>query len=167
MKFSPPPQNRYCGQNAYRQLTTIHDYGFNVTFANVILRLNRPNCSPCVVSYNCCFSLFSFQSPEWLEHELIRLDYLFASITSQIDLYHFIKSIDAEINTHSDRLRLNALVNGRNVSVPNLPLWFNRYLDAKYDRPEQMASSIGYARKCQLLTPFPPKKKPNFIYICI
>lgn len=88
-----------------------------------------------------------FQNPTWLEHELTRLDYLFASITSQTDLNHFTKHIDAEINTHSDRLRLNAMVNGRNVSVPNLPLWFNRHIDAKYDRPEQIAFSIGYARK--------------------
>lgn len=117
-----------------------------------------------MVSYNCWFVLFSFQSPQWLEHELIRLDYLFASITSQIDLYHFIKSIDAVINTHSDRLRLNALVNGRNVSVPNLSLWFNRYLDAKYDRPEQMASSIGYARKCLSSQTFWPTKKPTKIH---
>lgn len=65
-----------------------------------------------------------------------------------MDLYHFNKKIDAEINTHSDRLRLEAMVNGRNVSVPNLPLWFNRHFDAKYDRPEQIAFSIGYARKC-------------------
>lgn len=85
--------------------------------------------------------------PAWIEHELIRFDYLLASITSQTDLYHFNERIEAEINTHSDGLRLNALVNGKNVSVPNLPLWFNRHLDAKFDRPEQMAFSVGYARK--------------------
>lgn len=85
--------------------------------------------------------------PTWIERELKRFDYLFSSITSQMDLYHFNEHIEAEINTHSDRLRLNALVNGKNVSVPNLPLWFNRHLDAKYDRPEQMAFSVGYARE--------------------
>lgn len=85
--------------------------------------------------------------PAWIEHELIRFDFLLASITSQTDLYHFNERIEAEINTHSDGLRLNALVNGKNVSVANLPLWFNRHLDAKFDRPEQMAFSVGYARK--------------------
>lgn len=35
LKFSPPPQNRYCDQSIYRALTTVHEYGMNVTFANV------------------------------------------------------------------------------------------------------------------------------------
>lgn len=35
LRFSPPPQNRYCDQSIYRDLTTIHDYGLNVSFANV------------------------------------------------------------------------------------------------------------------------------------
>lgn len=35
LKFSPPPQNKYCDQNVYREFTTLHDYGLNITFFNV------------------------------------------------------------------------------------------------------------------------------------
>lgn len=37
LKFSPPPQNKRCDQCVFRELTTLHDYGFNVTFHNVSL----------------------------------------------------------------------------------------------------------------------------------
>lgn len=69
------------------------------------------------------------------------------SLSTHTELYRFTESIDAEINTKSERLQLIAHLNGKNVSVPNLPLWFNRHFDAKYDRPEQMAFNFGYARK--------------------
>lgn len=35
LKFSPPPQNQQCDQSVFQELTTIHDYGLNVTFHNV------------------------------------------------------------------------------------------------------------------------------------
>lgn len=35
LKFSPPPQNPRCDQSIYRDVTNIHDYGFNVSFHNV------------------------------------------------------------------------------------------------------------------------------------
>lgn len=35
LKFNPPPQNKQCDRNSYRDLTTIHEYGMNVTFQNV------------------------------------------------------------------------------------------------------------------------------------
>lgn len=40
LKFAPPPQNRYCDQIVYHDLTTLHDYGLNVTFFNVSKREN-------------------------------------------------------------------------------------------------------------------------------
>lgn len=35
LKFNPPPKNVYCDQNIYRDLTTLHDFGLNITFSNV------------------------------------------------------------------------------------------------------------------------------------
>lgn len=35
LKFSPPPQNGNCDQNIYRNLTTIQNYGLNISFHNV------------------------------------------------------------------------------------------------------------------------------------
>lgn len=35
LKFSPPPQNAHCDQNLYKHLTTLQDYGLNITFVNV------------------------------------------------------------------------------------------------------------------------------------
>lgn len=35
LKFSPPPQNKHCDQSIYRDLTTLHEYGMNITFHNV------------------------------------------------------------------------------------------------------------------------------------
>lgn len=35
LKFRPPPQNKFCDQNVHSDLTTIHDYGLNITFSNV------------------------------------------------------------------------------------------------------------------------------------
>lgn len=68
-------------------------------------------------------------------------------MSSHTDLYKFTDKIDVEINTFSERLQLTASVNGKNVTVPNLPLWINRNVDAKSDRPEQLAISFGYTRK--------------------
>lgn len=76
------------------------------------------------------------------------------SLSTYTELYRFTERIDAEINTKSERLQLTAHLNGKNVSVPNLPLWFNRHFDAKYDRPEQMAFNFGYARKFFLRSQF-------------
>lgn len=87
------------------------------------------------------------QNPVWLENALTRLDYFITSLSEHTELYKFTESIDAEINTKSERLQLIAHLNGKNVSVPNLPLWFNRHFDAKYDRLEQIAFNFGYARK--------------------
>lgn len=87
------------------------------------------------------------QNPEWLENALTRLDYFITSLSTHTELYKFTENIDAEINTKSERLQLTAHLNGKNVTVPNLPLWLNRHFDAKYDRPEQMAVNFGYARK--------------------
>lgn len=38
LKFSPPPQNLECDQNVYKQLTTLQDYGLNISFYNVSFR---------------------------------------------------------------------------------------------------------------------------------
>lgn len=35
LKFSPPPQNAQCDQYVYKHLTTLQDYGLNITFHNV------------------------------------------------------------------------------------------------------------------------------------
>lgn len=35
LKFSPPPQTKVCDQSVYRNLTTLHEYGLNITFHNV------------------------------------------------------------------------------------------------------------------------------------
>lgn len=83
----------------------------------------------------------------WLEHALIRLDYLATSIATEIDLYKFNERIDALFNTYSDKLQLAAILNGKNITIPNLPLWFNRNFDAKFDRPEQLALSFGNTRE--------------------
>lgn len=39
LKFSPPPQNKVCDQNVYKHLTTLRDYGLNITFHNVSVGL--------------------------------------------------------------------------------------------------------------------------------
>lgn len=92
--------------------------------------------------------IFPFeQNPKWLKNTLTRFDYFATSLSPHIDLYGFTDQIDAQINTLSDKLQLTASVNGKNVTVPNLPLWLNRNLDAKFDRPEQLAFSFGRARK--------------------
>lgn len=97
------------------------------------------------------WKIFNFelseQNPEWLKHALIRLDYLATSISSQIDLYKFTERIDVLLNTFSDKLQLAASLNGKNITIPNLPLWLNRNLDAKFDRPEQIALSFGSTRE--------------------
>lgn len=81
-----------------------------------------------------------------MENILTRLDYFMTSLTSHTDLYEFTNYIDVEVNTLSEKLQLTASVNGKNVSIPNLPLWINRNFDAKFDRPEQIALSFGYTR---------------------
>lgn len=78
---------------------------------------------------------------------MTRLDYFSTSLSSHIDLYGFTNKINTQINTSSDKLQLIASVNGKNVTVPNLPLWLNKNLDAKFDRPEQLTFSFGRARK--------------------
>lgn len=79
---------------------------------------------------------------------MTRLDYFSTSLSSHIDLYGFTNKINTQINTSSDKLQLIASVNGKNVTVPNLPLWLNKKnLDAKFDRPEQLAFRFGRARK--------------------
>lgn len=78
---------------------------------------------------------------------MTRLDYFATSLSTHIDLYQFTEEIDVQVNTSSDKLQLTAFLNGKNVSIPNLPLWMNRKLDAKFDRPEQVAFSFGYSRK--------------------
>lgn len=35
LKFRPPPQNERCDQSVYRDLTTLHEYGLNISFHNV------------------------------------------------------------------------------------------------------------------------------------
>lgn len=51
LKFGPPPQNKYCEQRTYRDWTTLHDYGLNITFFNVSFNyyriwkgINKINC---------------------------------------------------------------------------------------------------------------------------
>lgn len=87
---------------------------------------------------------------------MTRFDYFATSLSTHIDLYGFTDRIDAQINTLSDKLQLTASVNGKNVTLPNLPLWLNRNFDAKFDRPEQLAFSFGRARKfaCMNFTVF-------------
>lgn len=97
--------------------------------------------------YGYCNLFKKLQNPVWLEDTLTRLDYFMTSLSTHTDLYKFTESIDAEINTKSERLQLTAHLNGKNITVPNLPLWFNCHIDAKYDRPEQMAFNFGLARK--------------------
>lgn len=87
------------------------------------------------------------QNPDWLELILTRFDYFMTALSTHIDLYKFTNEIDAQINTFSDKLQLTAVLNGKNVTVPNLPLWLNRNIDAKFDRPEQLAFSLGSARE--------------------
>lgn len=69
------------------------------------------------------------------------------SISSQIDLYKFNEHIDVLLNTFSDKLQLAAELNGKNIIIPNVPLWLNKNLNAKFDRPEQMALSFGSTRE--------------------
>lgn len=97
------------------------------------------------------FKFFSFfqQNPLWLENVLTRLDYFITSFSANLDLYKFTDEINAQINTFSDKLQLTAILNGKNATVPNLPLWLNRNFDAKFNRPEQLAFSLGTARKFQ------------------
>lgn len=35
LKFNPPPQSILCDRNTYKDLTTLHDFGVNITFHNV------------------------------------------------------------------------------------------------------------------------------------
>lgn len=82
-----------------------------------------------------------------MKNLLIRLDYFLTSLTTHTDLYKFTDRIDVEMNTLSEKLQLTASLNGKNITIPNVPLWINRNLDAKFDRPEQIALSFGYTRK--------------------
>lgn len=41
LKFSPPPQNQQCDQTVYQELTTIHEYGLNISFHNVSHHLQQ------------------------------------------------------------------------------------------------------------------------------
>lgn len=75
------------------------------------------------------------------------MDYFATSLSTHIDLYKFTEEIDVQVNTSSDKLQLTANLNGKNFSIPNLPLWINRKFDAKFDRPEQVAFSFGHSRK--------------------
>lgn len=69
------------------------------------------------------------------------------SLSTHTDLYKFTERVDIEVNTLSEKLQLTASLNGKNLTVPNLPLWINRNVDAKFDRPEQLSLSFGYTRK--------------------
>lgn len=68
------------------------------------------------------------------------------SLSTHTNLYRFTDKIDVEIDTSSEKLQLTASLNGENVTLPNLPLWFNKNIDAKFDRPEQLPLSFGHAR---------------------
>lgn len=35
LKFNPPPQSILCDRNTYKDLTTLHEFGINITFNNV------------------------------------------------------------------------------------------------------------------------------------
>lgn len=35
LKFNPPPQSILCDRNTYKDLTTLHEFGINITFLNV------------------------------------------------------------------------------------------------------------------------------------
>lgn len=105
---------------------------------------------------NSIFNYISFdfylpiQNPEWMKNLLIRLDYFMTSLSTHTDLYKFTDHIDVELNTLSEKLQLTASLNGKHITIPNVPLWINRNLDAKFDRPEQIALSFGYTRKSQI-----------------
>lgn len=145
LKFSPPPHNKHCDQSVYRDLTTLHNFGLNVTFHNVSLQWILLFITTILHIH----SIFvRFQNPKWLENALTRLDYFVTALsTYDTRLYDFTNKIDAQVNTFSDKLHLTVKLNEKNVTVPNLPFWFNRNLNAKFDRPEQLALSIGRARK--------------------
>lgn len=78
---------------------------------------------------------------------MTRFDYFATSLSANVDLYKFTEQIDARVNTLSEKLQLKASVNSKNVTIPNIALWINRNLDAKFDRPEQFALSFGSARE--------------------
>lgn len=78
----------------------------------------------------------------------MRLDYFVTALSSsEPELYKFTERINVAVNTYSEKLQLTSLVNGKNVTLPNLPLWFNQNIDAKFNRPEQLSLSFQTNRK--------------------
>lgn len=47
-------------------------------------------------------------------------------------------------------MKLTGLLNGKNVSVPNVPLWLNNKIDAKFDTFTELSYKYGINRKCSI-----------------
>lgn len=58
----------------------------------------------------------------------------------EIKMLDFKNSVYATVNTQTDKLELNALINGQNFVLPNFPLWLNTNFDAKFDTLRQQLS---------------------------
>lgn len=108
--------------------------------------------------------LIFFQPPIWLEQVLQRLDHLVAAFSPKIKLFNFENGINISVNTHSDKLQLVGNINGETVKFPNVPLWLNENIDAKFDTIAQYEVDAGFVRK--FLKNWCPFSKLNYwLYI--
>lgn len=71
LKFSPPPQNKVCDQSIYKHLTTLHDYGVNITFHNVSFpfQIEFHKTLNCSLELN-VFIFFPFRTRNYLKMRL-------------------------------------------------------------------------------------------------
>lgn len=80
-----------------------------------------------------------------------RLDHLAAAVSSKIEVFGFDSHINVSVNTNSDKLYLIGQVNGLSVQVPNIPLWLNQNVDAKFDTLAQYKVDVGFVREYLLM----------------
>lgn len=62
-------------------------------------------------------------------------------------MFHFEKEINISLDTHSDKPHIIGKVNGQNVRIPNILLWLNEEIDAKFDTIQQCRADVGFIRK--------------------
>lgn len=82
-----------------------------------------------------------------MDDTLRRMDHLAAALTSHIKVFQFENHINISVNTQSDKLYLTGNVNGQSIQVPNVPMWLNQAIDAKFDTQAQYEVDIGFVRK--------------------
>ena len=77
----------------------------------------------------------------------MRLDYITTALSPELKLYNFKNGINATVALSSKKLQFAGMLNGQKMIVPNLPLWLDKSIDAKFDTKAHYEIELGVARK--------------------